>query len=333
MQVTGSTCHSLARKARLCCRSKFGDGHMSAVGIAAGLGAGALWGLVFVAPRAAGSFGMVDVTAARFVVFGVISVLAALFRPAVSRWPDPKQAVATFALSILGFSGYYLLLTFGVAAAGTAVPSLIIGTIPVWMMLLGRPQGIRMRTWLPGTLLTATGVVIMIWGAWSAGQGAMGDRPDLIKGIVLALGAMLCWTAYGLLNAAWLRRYPELHATDWANWLGVATGASAVVLWLLAGSDISSVQSKADPVGFILISLAIGIGSSWLATVLWNVASQRLPADLCGQLIVSETVFALLYSFAWDGRWPRLTEAAAAALFILGMLASLRAHQRTGAGG
>ena len=58
-------------------------------------------------------------------------------------------------------------------------------------------------------------------------------------------------------------------------------------------------------IGFVLLlCLAIGFGSSWLATILWNLASQRLSARLCGQLIVSETLFARVYSFAWDGHWP-----------------------------
>jgi drug/metabolite transporter (DMT)-like permease len=60
---------------------------------------------------------------------------------------------------------------------------------------------------------------------------------------------------------------------------------------------------------------------------LWNIASQRLSASLCGQLIVSETLFALLYSFLWDGRWPQATELAAALLFVLGILASIKAHR------
>ena len=36
----------------------------------------------------------------------------------------------------------------------------------------------------------------------------------------------------------------------------------------------------------------------------WWQASQRLSASLCGQLIVSETLFALVYSFVWDAAWP-----------------------------
>jgi drug/metabolite transporter (DMT)-like permease len=298
------------------------------VGIAAGLGAGALWGLVFVAPRMVGHFGMVDITAARFLVFGAVSGLAVFARPAAVRWPTGRQALAALALSVLGFSGYYLLLAFGIEAAGTEVPSLIIGTIPVWMMLLGRPAGLRLTALLPGLALTGAGIALMIWGAWSAQHGAgaaSGARFGL--GIALALCAMVSWTVYGLLNAAWLQRHTELNATDWANWLGVATGLGALALWLAAGSDVATLRARPDGMLFVWLALASGFGSSWLATILWNIASQRLSASLCGQLIVSETLFALLYSFVWDGRWPQATEWAAALLFVLGILASIKAHR------
>jgi drug/metabolite transporter (DMT)-like permease len=273
-----------------------------------------------------GHFGMVDITAARFAVFGAISGLALFARPAAVRWPDGQQALAALGLSVLGFSGYYLLLAFGIAAAGTEVPSLIIGTIPVWMMLLGRPAGLQMRALLPGLLLTGAGIALMIWGAWSAQHGT-GGGARFGWGIALALCSMVSWTIYGLLNARWLQRHTELNATDWANWLGIATGLGALLLWMVAGSSLATLQSQPDGMRFIWIALAGGFGSSWLATILWNVASQRLSASLCGQLIVSETLFALLYSFVWDGRWPHATEWVAALLFVLGILASIKAHR------
>jgi drug/metabolite transporter (DMT)-like permease len=288
---------------------------------------------VFVAPRMVGHFGMVDITAARFLVFGAVSALAVFARPAAARWPTGRQALVALGLSVLGFSGYYLLLAFGIQAAGTEVPSLIIGTIPVWMMLLGRPAGLRMRALLPGLLLTGAGIVLMIYGAWSARhgvdgmQGAGDGGARFGWGIALAIAAMVSWTVYGLLNAAWLQRHAELHAADWANWLGLATGLGALLLWLAAGSDVATLQARPGGVLFVWIALACGFGASWLGTILWNVASQRLSASLCGQLIVSETLFALLYSFAWDGRWPQATEWVAALLFVLGILASIKAHR------
>jgi drug/metabolite transporter (DMT)-like permease len=279
---------------------------------------------VFVAPRMVGHFGMVDITAARFVVFGAVAGLAVWWRPSVRRWPGARQALAVLGLSGLGFTGYYLLLAFSIAGAGTEVPSLIIGTIPVWMMLLGRPAGLTLQTLLPGLALTAAGIALMVASAWPEG-GAGGTHFGW--GLVLALLAMASWTAFGLLNAAWLKRHPEVHAADWTNWLGIATGLGAFLLWLVAGSDIATLRAQPAGALFVLLALAGGLGSSWLATVLWNVASQRLSASLCGQLIVSETLFALLYSFLWDGRWPHAIELAAALLFVLGILASIKAHR------
>ncbi len=138
---------------------------------------------------------------------------------------------------------------------------------------------------------------------------------------------MVCWTAFGILNAAWLKKHTEVNATTWANWLGIATGLGALVLWLVAGSDVQVIRSQDGLLRAALLAVATGIGSAWLATILWNIASQRLGASLCGQLIVSETIFALVYAFVWKGQLPGLLEGMACAFFVAGILASIRAHR------
>jgi drug/metabolite transporter (DMT)-like permease len=138
---------------------------------------------------------------------------------------------------------------------------------------------------------------------------------------------MVCWTVFAILNSAWLKRHPEVSAADWANWLGVATGLGAWVLWLFVGSNLNTMTSDPKFASFALMCIATGIGSAWLATIFWNIASQRLSASLCGQLIVSETVFALVYSAWWDGRLPDILALFAAVLFVLGILASIKAHR------
>jgi drug/metabolite transporter (DMT)-like permease len=99
------------------------------------------------------------------------------------------------------------------------------------------------------------------------------------------------------------------------------------VLWSVAGSPAPALLAQPQLGLFVLLAVATGFGSAWLATILWNIASRRLSASLCGQLIVSETLFALLYSFAWDGRWPTPAQLAACVLFTLGILASIKAHR------
>lgn len=295
-------------------------------GILAGLAAGALWGLVFVAPRMVGGFSPVDFSSGRFAAYGLVSAAVMLLGLRTRRRPTPRQMGAALGMSVLGFTGYYLLLVLAIRDAGSEVPSLIIGTIPIWVMLLGKPAGLRWAALLPGLLLTLGGLGLMMGAQHGAEDGAAGAQ-HYWRGIALAVGSLVCWTAFAILNAAWLKRHPEVNATDWANWLGVATGLGALALWAVAGSDARAMAGQPGAGLFLLLCAATGFGSAWLATILWNIASQRLSASLCGQLVVSETLFALAYSFAWDGRWPTWAQAAACVLFTLGILASIKAHR------
>ena len=147
------------------------------------------------------------------------------------------------------------------------------------------------------------------------------------RGVAYALVAMVSWTAFAILNSAWLVRHREISATEWTNWLGIATGLGSVLLWLLAGSDVKQLVAQENRAQAAMICIVTGIGAAWVATIFWNIASQRLSASLCGQLIVSETLFALLYAQLWDGAWPGAQPLLAAALFTLGIVASIRAHQ------
>jgi drug/metabolite transporter (DMT)-like permease len=146
-------------------------------------------------------------------------------------------------------------------------------------------------------------------------------------GIALALLSMASWTAFALLNARWVKAHPEVDSAQWTNWLGVATGLGALLLWGALGTPWSDLVALPG-FGFSLaVCVFTGVGSAWLASLLWTMASRRLSASLCGQLIVSETLFALIYSFLWDATWPLAVQWVAAALFVLGIVASVRAHR------
>ena len=296
-------------------------------GIAAGLAAGALWGLVFLAPSLTPGLSPLDLTAGRFVCFGAMAGLLMLLNRRSHAWPSGRQALTALGFSLLGATGYYLLLAQAIVNAGAEVPSLIIGTIPIWTMLLGKPDHLRWSTLLPGLVLTALGLGLMAHSKLVPGADLDVAGPHFWWGVVLAVLAMLSWTAFAVLNAAWLRRHPELSATEWANWIGVATGVGALLMWLAAGSDLQALAALDNKRLVLLACLMTGLGSAWLGSILWNLASRRLSVSLCGQLIISETLFALLYSFAWAGSWPAPAQWLAAVLFTLGILASIRAHR------
>jgi hypothetical protein len=101
-----------------------------------------------------------------------------------------------------------------------------------------------------------------------------------------------------------LKRHPDVNATDWANWLGVATGAGAVLLWLAAGSPAGALAAQERLGLFAVLSIVTGLGSAWLATVLWNAAGVHsrhpgvrpgpsLPHRLNGLLASSRSRFTV----------------------------------------
>ena len=70
----------------------------------------------------------------------------------------------------------------------------------------------------------------------------------------------------------------------------------------------------------------IGLLASWLGTLCWNEASQRLPTTLTGQLIVFETLAALSYAFMLRGTWPVWETLAGVALLVAGVVWALGAR-------
>jgi drug/metabolite transporter (DMT)-like permease len=288
--------------------------------------------MVFVTPRVVVGFSPVDVTAGRYVACGLFALAAMAFmawrggRPAAHALPTARQAVVALGLSVLGYTGYYLLLALAIGDAGSVLPTLIIGTIPLWMMVLGKPDHVHWRGLWPGFVLTALGLGVMVWAEPHA-VAVAGGGTWFWRGLLFAALAMACWTAFGLLNAAALKRDTVVRSSDWANWMGIAAGLGGLALWVAQGSAWGDmVQREAFGV-FLWVCAFTGIGAAWVASVLWNVASRHLSPSLAGQLIVSETVFGVVYSFAWDGQWPAPAQGLACGLFVAGILASVRAHR------
>ena len=101
--------------------------------------------------------------------------------------------------------------------------------------------------------------------------------------------------------------------------LAVADGAGLPLL--PAGFDFPAGPRLWPYVGLMM---AVGLFASWLGTLCWNEASQRLPTTLVGQLIVFETLAALVYAQVHRGAWPPLMGVAGVVLLVGGVCWALR---------
>ena len=149
-----------------------------------------------------------------------------------------------------------------------------------------------------------------------------------VAGLLAAVAALLSWTLYSVRNVQAMRRNHTLSGHDWSLLTGVATGALALGLVPLALWLGPHGQPLGQWVQFAGASLALAVGASVLGNACWNRATSLLPLGLGGQMIVFETLFALLYGFVWQQRWPSMLEWLAIAALAAGVVLCARVHAR-----
>ncbi|MGE8222983.1 MAG: DMT family transporter [Stenotrophomonas sp.] len=300
-----------------------------ALGIVNGVAAGALWGVVFLAPAVLQSFNALQLSAGRYLVYGLIAVVLLLPRwkrlaPRLGR----AEWIGLLWLSLAGNLVYFLLLATAVQWAGGAAASLIVGLIPVVVTLVGvREQGaVPLKQLLPALGLCVLGVALVGWEALMSEHLATPWRQRLI-GLLCAFGALFSWALYSIGNSRWLARRSDLSSHDWSLLTGVTTGGLALLLVPMAFIGHAGSHTSAQWSGFWAISAGVAVVASIFGNAFWNRASRLLPLTLTGQMIVFETLFALLYAFAWQQRWPSLLEALAIVFLVAGVMLCAHAHR------
>ncbi|MCC2973687.1 DMT family transporter [Massilia sp. IC2-476] len=293
------------------------------LGIGAGITAGAFWGLVFLAPELTPGFSPLQLSAGRYLAYGIVAaVLIARSWPRLVRslsWADWRGLAG---LSLLGNIVYYLFVAQAVQSGGVAMTSIVIGLLPLAVTLAGlREHGaVPLRRLAPSLLLGGAGLACISWDALRAAGGSG-------LGLLCALGALVSWTIYAVVNRRWLARLQGVSSQEWSLLMGVMTGAQALLLAVPAFQPGAAAHSGAEWLHFLGVVSAVGIFCSVVGNALWNYASRALPMALMGQMIVFETVFASLYGFLWEGRWPNGMEAAALLLLLAGVASCAAAHR------
>jgi len=294
-------------------------------GVACAVAAGALWGLVFLVPELGRDFTPLELAVGRYCVYGLIaSVLL------VPRWPrlrtelGPRDWWALCRLSLLGNTLYFILLAQAVQQGGIAMTSLVIGFLPVAVTLIGsRDQHAPpLRRLAPSLLCGLAGVACIAWESMSDGAARQG-----IVGLLCAVGALAAWTAYAVGNSRHLARLSRVSAHDWNLAYGVTTGLQALLLVPLAWLLDDGSHQAADWWRLLAISTGIALAASIGGNAFWNRMSRLLPLTMVGQMILFETLFALLYGFLWEQRFPTTGETVALVLVVTSVLLCVHAHR------
>ena len=86
-------------------------------------------------------------------------------------------------------------------------------------------------------------------------------------------------------------------------------------------------HASGDWLHFAAVAAGLGVTASIIGNALWNRMSRLLPLTMVGQMILFETLFALLYGFLWEERGPTLVEVVAICSVVLSVVLCMRAHR------
>ncbi len=305
-------------------------------GVLCGLLAGAMWGMVFIVPELLPAFTPLEMAVGRYTAYGAIAFAMMLPRlNSLAARLDRADCLALVRHALAGNIVYYMLLALGVRLAGVAPTSLIIGVLPICVTLMGRKDhgAAPLRQLARPLLATAAGIACINIDVFAHAQAAGGAQWRALLGVLCATGALLCWSWYTLDNARYLKQHHHFSSAEWSALYGLCSGLIALLVGALAfaiwHADITGAAGAAsgrDWTAFWITNGLLALGASAIGNHLWNIASRRVPVTLSGQLILFETLFALLYGFIYKQQWPRALEAAAIVLLVAGVLWSVRVH-------
>ena len=305
------------------------------------LAAGCVWGLVFVGPLMLPDYPAAMHTFGRYLAFGLIALPLAWFDCTRLRELTKADWLEALKLALVGNIVYYLFLSSAIQRAGAPLPTVIIGTLPVVIAVVSNLRAAQRLPWLrmlPSMGLIAAGIAMVNQVELTALRNdAHADVSRYVMGGLLAVGAVVCWTWYPIRNAEWLRahaaRTHQNRATTWATAQGIATlplallGYAGFWLWNTLSGGTFDMPLGPHAMQYVGLMFAMGFFASWLGTLCWNEASQRLPSTLSGQLIVFETLTALCFAFALRGAWPQWQTLMGAGLLVAGVVCALRAQR------
>jgi len=298
-------------------------------GLGFGVCAGLCWGVIFLGPALTPGLSGVQFAVLRFLCYGALSLVLLLprWRSVCSRLGRADWQ-SLFWLSLIGNLFYYAMVGSAVQLVGIATTSLIVGLIPVFVTLAGRndANAVSLLRLMPSLCCAVSGVVLISLNTLHSGKHA-GLSASNVLGLLCAVGALISWSWYAVSNTRRLGVMTRVSSHDWSLLTGIMTGAQALVLAVpVLGAEVAS-HSTSELTHDLLVAGGVALLSSVVGGACWNQASRLLPLALSGQVLVVETLAALLFGFLWERRLPGALELIAIALLLTGVVWCLRCYR------
>ncbi|GAA3266950.1 DMT family transporter [Dactylosporangium vinaceum] len=246
----------------------------------------AILGSSFVVSRSIVAYPILTGQAIRYAL-AALALFALVLRERARIHPSGSEIVRLALVAATGLVGFNLLLLYSLKHADPAVIATIVGVSPLLLALLGPLQEGRR----PAPRLLGAAAVVVVGAALVSGFGAHDT-----KGLVAAVGVLLCEAAFSLLAAPLLPRLGPVRVSAWSTALAVPL--LLVLLPFTAERPRLPDPSEAAAVAFLGLILTV------VAFVCWYTGVAGLGVDRAGVFVALVPVFALITAAIVDRALP-----------------------------
>jgi drug/metabolite transporter (DMT)-like permease len=216
--------------------------------------------------------------------FGFLCVLPVALVLRV-RWPPRADWLGVAALGFCFFGLFFVLYNIALGYTTAARASLALSTLPLQTMVVGALLGIE-----PLSARKSAGVAIAMVGVFAAlGSGLAHAPPGAWRGELIMTGAVLCMAFYNVWSRPFIRRSSAL------GFLAVGMGAGAAAL-LVTGMLTGRLEVLSDfGAKEWIAGVYLGVAGGALAFILWVLALEKAtPTRVANTMTVNPAAAALL---------------------------------------
>jgi O-acetylserine/cysteine efflux transporter len=180
-------------------------------------------------------------------------------------------------VSVIGFTGYNLGSAFGFERINAGTGSLIIGTQPLLIALIGTlaaAERFTLATGL-GLVIGFAGILFLVWND----LGITGDPVQYLTGCAMIFISGTCWAIYAVASKPLSQKYGSLPTT------ALSVLITSVTLVVLLGRPETLVTAAGMNLRSWLEMAYLVVFVTALTMVTWNYGAARLPAAAAGAFL------------------------------------------------
>ncbi|KRR23870.1 permease [Bradyrhizobium lablabi] len=202
-----------------------------------------------------------------------------------AKWPQRADWPAVAALGFAFFGVFFVFYNIAMTFTTAARASLALATLPLQTMVVGALLGIE-----PLTKRKTIGVCVAVLGVVAALASGLAAAPaGAWRGELIMTGAVLCMAFYNVWSRPFIRRSSALGFLT----VGMGTGAAALILVGLFTGSIAALNGFGTPQW--IAGIYLGVAGGALAFILWVLALERAsPTRVANTMTVNPIAAGLL---------------------------------------